>query len=283
MESFTLTVQQKTFFCTFGFLVFRGLMKDRILEITEEFESVFRKCGGNYNGKEHTFRKTSTIVAFLGHSAKLSSLLDDARVVGICSSLLGDDFNYLTSAGNKYVGDTGWHSDTLMEKRWPGDLKSINLSFYLDPVTKDTGCLRVIPGSHFIGDQFTENLKASFASRDLTELWGVDRTEVPSVPLEIRPGDLLVFNNYMKHASFGGGNNRRVLLVNFSRHYTDDHLDELYEYISTFAPYWVEDLIGEETLRTADENRMQHLRQILEHQGHLAALSRQARAAAMST
>jgi hypothetical protein len=104
MTSFKLTLQQKTFFDTFGFLKFPGLMNDRIEEITDEFESVFKKNGGNFNGKEHNFRKTSTIVAFLGHSEKLASLLDDPRVREITSSLLGEDYNYLTSAGNKYVG-----------------------------------------------------------------------------------------------------------------------------------------------------------------------------------
>jgi ectoine hydroxylase-related dioxygenase (phytanoyl-CoA dioxygenase family) len=276
MASFKLTPQQITFFDTFGFLKFPGLMSDRIEEITDEFESVFKKNGGNFNGKEHNFRKTSTIVAFLGHSEKLASLLDDPRVREITSSLLGEDYNYLTSAGNKYVGSTGWHSDTSMDKPWPGNLKSINLSFYLDPVSRETGALRVIPGSHFIGDQFTELLKAAF-KKDLADLWGIGRDEVPSITLEARPGDLLVFNNYMKHAAFGGGNNRRVMLINFSKRYSEDRLDELKDYVSTFAPYWVEELHGEAVLKTAGPERMKHLRQIQENQDHLPELARKAR------
>lgn len=281
MEQFQVTSQQKAFFDTFGYLIFRGLMKDRIMEITEEFNAVFNKMGGNFNGKEHDFKKTSTIVAFLGHSEKLASLLDDARVVEICSTLLGEDYNYLTSAGNKYVGETGWHSDTSMDKTWPGNLKSINLSFYLDPVTKDTGALRVLPGSQFIGDQYTEILKEQIHTPHMMEQWGVSREELPAIPLDIRPGDLLVFNNYLKHASFGGGNNRRVLLVNFSRHYTEEHMDELQQYVSTFAPYWVEELHGEAVLNNASPERMKHLRQIQENQGHLPELARKAKEAAL--
>ncbi|MBM7563633.1 phytanoyl-CoA dioxygenase family protein [Paenibacillus sacheonensis] len=281
MTDFGVSPQQKAFFDTFGYLVFRGLMKDRIMEITEAFDQVFQKLGGNFNGQPHNFKKTSTIVAFLGHSEKLASLLDDPRVRNICSTLLGEDYNYLTSAGNKYVGDTGWHSDTTMDKTWPGNLKSINLSFYLDPVTKDTGALRVIPGSHFIGDQFTEILKSQIHTSDMEGLWGVDRIDLPSVPIEIRPGDLLVFNNYMKHAAFNGGNNRRVMLINFSRRYTEEHMDELQEYVSTFAPYWVEELHGEAVLNGAGPERMRHLRQIQENQSHLPALARAAKAKAL--
>lgn len=281
MDAFKLTAQQKACFDTFGYLVFRGLMKDCIMEITEAFDAVFRDMGGNYNGKEHTFRKTSTIVAFLGKDERLASLLDDPRVIEICSALLGEDYNYLTSAGNKYVGDTGWHSDTSMDKKWPGNLKSINLSFYLDPVTETTGALRVIPGSHYIGDQFTEILKEQIHTPDTMGLWGLERKDVPSIPIEIRPGDLLVFNNYMKHASFGGGNNRRVMLINFSRHYTEEHMDELKDYVSTFAPYWVEELHGEAVLKDASPERMRHLQQIQDNEAHLPELARKAKAAAL--
>ncbi|HEY0828530.1 MAG TPA: phytanoyl-CoA dioxygenase family protein [Bacilli bacterium] len=282
MSEFQLTNQQKTFFDTFGYLVFRGLLNDRIMEITEEFDYVFKKNGGNFNGKEHNFKNSSTIVAFLGHSEKLASLLDDYRVREICSTLLGQDYNYLTSAGNKYVGDTSWHSDTSMDTPWPGNLKSINLSFYLDPVTRDTGALRIIPGSHYIGDQFTEILKDKFKEADLMDIWGIERKDVPSIPIEIRPGDLLVFNNYMKHASFGGGNNRRVLLINFSRHYTEEHMEELKQYANFFSNYWVEELHGEAVLKNASPERMRHLRQIQENQAHLPELARKAKEAAQN-
>ena len=36
---------------------------------------------------------------------------------------------------------------------------SIKLAMYLDTVTVNTGCLRVIPGSHHVGDVFAEFLQ----------------------------------------------------------------------------------------------------------------------------
>ena len=39
------------------------------------------------------------------------SLIDDPRIHALATTLLGDDFNYMGSDGNYYVGDTGWHSD----------------------------------------------------------------------------------------------------------------------------------------------------------------------------
>lgn len=284
MAEFKLTEQQKRFFDDFGFLKFEGLFDDMIADITDEFEAVFDKFGGNYRGQPHNFRKGSVIVGFLGHSELLASLLDDHRVQSILTGLLGEDYNYLTSAGNRYVGSTGWHSDTEMDHKWPGDLKSLNLSFVLDPTSPETGALRIIPGSHYVGDKYTEMLKEHVGSmkEDTVEaLWGIKRDEVPSIPISTRPGDLLVFNNYLKHATFGGGNNRRVMLTNFSKRYPDEYLDELRRYISTFAQFWIEELHGEAVL--ANPNRMPHLRQIQEHQGHLAEEARKAKAAALES
>lgn len=286
MADFQLTAQQKRFFDTFGFLKFEGLFKEELLEINAGFHDVFNKFGGNFNGKPHNFRNSSAIVGILGHNERLAALLDDQRVQSICSTLLGEDYNYLTSAGNISAGNAGWHSDTLMNKNWPEHVKSINLSWYLDPTTEETGAIRFLMGSHFVGDQYTEMLKDIFPavgeSRKLPpakEIFGVEVDELPAVTVSVRPGDLLVFNNFVKHASFGGGTHRRFLLLNFSRRYPDEWLDELKAYVSTFAPYWVEEIHGEAVL--ANPDRWPHLEQIQQNQAHLPELARAAKARAM--
>ncbi len=93
---------------TFGYLAFPGLLNDRIETISKEFEAVWTEHGGGHSGKAHDGTARSAIVPFIDQSEVLSSLLDDPRVNGIFTSLLGDDFNYLGSDGNFYVGDTGW-------------------------------------------------------------------------------------------------------------------------------------------------------------------------------
>ena len=149
MPDLKLTAQQLTFFHAFGFLAFPGLLKDRIDEIIREFEAIFAARGGGHAGKPHEGKQRSCIVPFIDQNAVLSSLLDDPRIHGIAASLLGDDFNYMPSDGNYYAGDTGWHSDG-----WHAETLHLKIAFYLDPLTRDTGCLRVIPGSHKIGDRF---------------------------------------------------------------------------------------------------------------------------------
>ena len=135
-----LTEEQLRFFNTFGFLLFPGLFAKDINTLTNEFEQTWTEHGGD----QHDHKQRLYLFPFINQNEYLSSLLDDPRINGIARSILGKDFNYLHSDGNYYVGDTYWHSD-----KYADDNKlTIKMFFYLDHVTRDTGCLRVIPGSH---------------------------------------------------------------------------------------------------------------------------------------
>ena len=115
-----LTAQQLAFVETFGYLHLPGLLADRLEEIVAAFSKVWRVDAGgmptrpsNHGGtvgKVHDGSRRSCIVPFIDQHPVLSGLLDDPRVNGVFSSLLGDDYVYLGSDGNWYVGDTGWHS-----------------------------------------------------------------------------------------------------------------------------------------------------------------------------
>ncbi len=274
MPDFTLTEQQQTFFTTFGVLAFPGLLRDRIDEIIREFEAVFAQRGGGHAGKPHEGKQRSCIVPFLDQSVLLSSLLDDPRIHGIAAGLLGDDFNYMPSDGNYYSGDTGWHSDGWHRETDPVHLK---IAFYLDPLTRSTGCLRVIPGSHRDGDAFAAALTRELGGAEQT--WGVPGRDVPAVALETVPGDILVFNHNTKHAAFGGSGWRRMFTMNCCQRYPEARLPELREYLKGISRFWVERAYGEIMMNTAGPGRRRHLEQVMANDGHIAALSRQARAA----
>ena len=85
-------------------------------------------------------------------------------------------------------------------------------ALYLDPVIKETGCLRVIPGSHM--SPFHESL-ASLHSQirdEAPELlsdpnfkqFDVPPAEIPCYPIESEPGDVAFFHSLLWHSSFGG-------------------------------------------------------------------------------
>ncbi len=262
-----LTSQQHTFFETFGYLSFPGLFADSIAAIQQEFEVVWSGQGGGHNHRNHDHRQRSCIGGFIDLSASLSKLLDDARVLGIAHDLVGEDFNYMGSDGNFYVGDTQWHSDGAHT-----EILHIKIAFYLDRLTRDTGCLRVIPGSHLIGDAY-----ATALSSKLAEV-GVAGKDIPSVALETKPGDVVLFNHNAKHASFGGDTRRRMFTMNLCQRYPDRLLPQFRESLKGAARFWVEEpywgpsapMIG-----TASPARMRHLQQVIDNFGHVPELSRE--------
>jgi hypothetical protein len=265
-----LTDAQVTFFETFGYLGFPGLMTDRIDEIISEFEAVWTDRGGGHNGQPHDGKARSCIVPFIDQRAKLSSLVDDPRILAIANSLLGENFNYMGSDGNYYVGDTPWHSDG-----WHPELRHIKIAFYLDALTRDTGCLRVIPGSHLIGDRFADRLQAEV--RKSESAYAMHGRDVPAIALETTPGDVLVFNHNTKHAAFGGNTHRRMFTINLCQRYPEDKLDDLRLYISGAARFWIEEAYGPAMVATATPARMKHLEQVMANDDHLPELSRKAR------
>jgi len=270
VEEYKLTPRQHAFFDTFGYLAFPGLLADRIDEIISAFEDLWAQHGGGHQGQQHDHERRSCIVQFIDSSEILCTLLDDPRILGICTSLMGADFNYNGSDGNLYAGDTGWHSDGRHE-----DMLHIKLAFYLDPITRDAGCLRVIPGSHRLGDDYERAINEQVTKSAAT--WGLDGCDVPAMALETQPGDLVCFNHNTKHAAFGGSGRRRMFTMNCCQRYPEDRLVDLRKNLSASARFWVERAYGEPIVRTASPERMTHLEQCLANDGHLAELSRKAR------
>jgi hypothetical protein len=272
-----LTEQQLSFFDTFGYLGFPGLFEDEISAITDSYEQVWLDREGGDHDPPHDGNKRSTLQQFVEGNEYLSSLVDDPRIDGITSSILGDDYNYSHSDGNIYVGDTLWHPDLEGRKA----VQSFKMGFYLDPVGRESGCLRVIPGSHRQGDAFAEALREAAPSvrANRTEaLWGVRGSEVPSVALETRPGDLIMFNHQTVHASYGGGNRRRMFTLNMEGRYREEDLPELRsEMARNPGRSGHESAYGDVMVRTAGPARMVHLEQRMANDGHLPEVVRKLR------
>ncbi|CAN5817095.1 hypothetical protein BH10CHL1_BH10CHL1_26930 [soil metagenome] len=261
-----LTQEQKNFFDTFGYLILPGLLADELAWIKSEFEAVFTDRGVQHDGT-----KRSTVVPFIDQRQKLATLLDHPKVEGLISSLLGEDFNYVGGDGNYYTGDTQWHSDGFHTVG-----KFLKVALYLDPVQRNTGCLRVIPGSHRI--DMLDKWDARQA-RKSKELWGIEQSEVPSIALESTPGDVVAFNHNLMHASFGGSTQRRMFTLNCCAHVkTEAETQDLESYVASHARFWLDHMHSDVMRKTASPARMIHLQQVMEHEGHLPALSAKARA-----
>lgn len=271
-HDYTVTESEINFFKIFGYLSFPQLMVDRIQAIQDAFETVWKERGGGHNGSPHEGTARSCIVPFIDQSEELCSLLDDPRILAIAKTLLGDDFNYMGSDGNFYVGDTGWHSDGGHKLEDPMHIK---IAFYLDPLTRDSGALRVIPGSHLIGDNYADGLSQQIGKSQ--EMWEIHGKDVPAVVFETTPGDLVLFNHNTKHAAYGGGKRRRMFTMNLCQRYPDEKLEALQAYIAGSARFWIDRKYSDIMVNTATPEREIHLEQVRANDGHLAQLSQQAR------
>ena len=199
MSSTRLTEQQIACFDDLRLLVFPGLLADRIDRIIEEFEAVWAALRRRARGRPHDGTQRSAIVPFPDQSDYLSSLLDDPRIHDIAASLLGDDFNYTSGDGNFYVGDTplalrrlrrpapAEHQDRLLSR--PGDEGR--------PAACGSSPAAIASASRG-ASQLQREVRQS------QEVWGIPGDRCRPCRWRVVPGDVVVFNHNLKHASFGG-------------------------------------------------------------------------------
>ena len=226
-----LNGEEKARFEAFGYIVFREIFsRQEVDEFSREHKEILDEDRG---GRPFTGERRHGVLAFAERRPTLSRLVEDDRIFGRIEALLGPDFMWIGSDGNLYVGDTQWHSDSRFD---PIEYcyTRVKVALYLDPVTKDTGCLRVIPGSHLppLHEELEPLRKMHLRQRDYSgkpapedeeigsedfgeTAFGVGASELPAVPLESQPGDVVFFNQRLWHASFGGRAGRRMFTVSY--------------------------------------------------------------------
>ncbi|MCY1055624.1 phytanoyl-CoA dioxygenase family protein [Nannocystis sp. SCPEA4] len=202
---------------TFGFVVLRGAFDPGAL--TAEFD---RALGEGFTDAAHSnagdagnrFRYLPMMCEHTPVSVALAARL--ARIAGElleCTILPG------RAKGTEYRGSTRWHRDST------STLRSVGVACYLDPLTADTGALQVLPGSH----------TPAYAAAVDEYIRRAD--ELPGLALPSAPGDAIVFDERLYHAS-AGGQRRRQWRIDFVADAPDGD-DELRRYFAgQHPPAW---------------------------------------------
>ena len=268
-----LTKQQQQHFDVFGFVVLRQLFSpDEMAIIIRDFEAAMLE---DRDGKPFDGKTRQQVNDWFLERPCAELLVKNQRIEEPIEQLLGPGYTFHKgNDGNFYVGDTIWHPDMGWDPHIPEGQSdpnknvgpwryhyqpSIKVAFYLDSVTKDTGCLRVIPGAHrnpYHDQLWSLHLNVpSAASEDdshkfenvrpkLLEMWeqatgdkeggerflsnpninhfGLAPRDIPSFPIESEPGDAVFFSHQLWHASFGGRVGRLMFTLNFRSAETDD-------------------------------------------------------------
>jgi hypothetical protein len=255
ISGFELSDGQRRFFDDFGYLALRGRLADEVEWIEDGFESIF------------TADEPRFYIPFADRHEKLATLVDHPSTTSIASALVGPDWNYMGSDGNIYGGDTRWHRDGVWRH-----LRFVKIVMYLDPVAADTGALRVVPGSN----RTKAPLDEVWPRQHDPALYGIEGRDMPSVALDSEPGDVVVFDHGLLHASFGGGGRRRMFTLNACRRAeTDEERGDLLAYIAQHVNFGTDTMYGPFVREGGPPERRPRLEQVLANQGHLVALARE--------
>ena len=204
-----LTPEQIAHYETFGFLVLRQLFSgEEAAIIKREAEEIFDEAR---NANAFDGLAWEAVQPFLERRPFLSMIPDDDRIYNIGVDLLGPDFILEGTEGNLQRSDTPWHGG-VPEEGFPSHIK---IAFYPEPLTREIGCLRVLPGSHNVG---SPDLLSVIRERNYEPdfmPFGMAPADVPSFAIESRPGDVVVFTESLLHASFGGGDGRHQHALSF--------------------------------------------------------------------
>lgn len=258
-----LSREQIAHFRTFGFLIIRQAFTG------EKVEALVREADGAYAEKtareadaayaEKTDREADAAAAEMTDGGNdgatfmwasglveerpaLTELVEDDRIYLAIRELLGGDCIWIGSEVmwgiDPKLADHTWHFDGHKSARHL-DYPRTKVMLYLDPQRRDTGALRVIPGSH--RDPLHETL---FPLQDAhlggdPSPYGVEGPQVPACAVETDPGDVVFFNQWLYHAVYGKEGKRRVIIFKFGpRPRTEAHLAMLRENApSIFTPH----------------------------------------------
>lgn len=184
--------------------------------------------------------RLQTIQLSNAYSPFIFSLSEDDRIYGIAKQLYGEEIIGHQCHANLFVGDTRWHPDHPPITPYPDHRFGCKFGIYTDPLTADTGALRIIPRSHkqpYYGDL-----------KKMPRISNPENIEsFPGHACESEPGDVVLFNLSCWHASRGGKAGRTMMeVVYYNYPKTSDHIKQIQGQIE-----WSKQMIAS---RTDDNN-----------------------------
>ena len=209
-----LTTQQIKFFKTFGFLWLRQqFTAAEMNEIIQETDKMLAKNEGRKTGPSH-----QSVDPFVEQSSSLGRLPEDDRIYRPMQQVLGKGFVWGNSEGVSgsfnETNDHQWHCDRAGQI----DLQytRVKIMIYLQPMRKDAGALRVIPGSHHLSFHRRLLPLQSQEQGSSQTAFGIGGSDLCCFPLEVDLGDVVIFNHYLFHGVFGKQSRRRYVALKFA-------------------------------------------------------------------
>jgi hypothetical protein len=186
---FKMTPSSSESLRTFGFAIFRQFFDPEPL--AAEIDRVTRNGVVSHisRGGSINFQYVPMMTAETPASL---SLLD--RSAAAAEALLTGPVLPTRAKGTLYRGNSPWHTDS------ESPITSIGFIAYLESLEAENGALRVLPGSH--RQEYGDAIRALRAT-------GMPAAALPAHVIETEAGDMILIDEHLFLASFGGGVRRQ--------------------------------------------------------------------------
>ncbi|MBT2561652.1 phytanoyl-CoA dioxygenase family protein [Pedobacter sp. ISL-68] len=214
----TLSREELTFFNENGYLIIKSILKP------EGLAQMQQECMDAWGKEKETFDPNKSwlqnaLLINIHHQATtVKEYYFSGPLVEMASEIIGPNIKGATSQLTfKMKGNTkpfGWHQDNGYGELEP--YNALTTLTALDDTDRGNGCLWLIPGSHKKGQIRVEQNEAQKKSG--AEII-VEADDSLAVPMEMKAGDVLIFNCWMLHKSDGnisGHRDRRILFLRYA-------------------------------------------------------------------
>ncbi|WP_341633588.1 phytanoyl-CoA dioxygenase family protein [Sphingomonas agri] len=158
------------------------------------------------------------------HQPLLNSVRLDPRFAELLDALLGEDLKQIINQVHWKVrgllGDFAWHQDSR-SRRPESAYRSLGTAYVqtglaIDPHTRRSGCMRIIPRSHLRGDlNMDASRKALGTEMTDAALEKIGLSAADAIDLTLEPGDLALWSPYLVHGSGkNSSTHKRRLYIN---------------------------------------------------------------------
>ncbi len=212
-----MTPDELDHFDTFGFVTVRAAFNSEETErLLNAVEATYRLLLGREPQPDDVIWEPGQVE----ERGNLRWLIEDERIFDYVSALFRERFIWFGSELMRGVDRNGgpvhhWHTD----RETGADvlpMRRLKVMIYLDPLRRENGALRLIPGSHRspLFDSLMPFHEAHAKANP--RFFGMEGPDIPCCAVDTDPGDVVFVNPWVFHSVYGNSGTRRNVVLKYS-------------------------------------------------------------------
>ncbi len=221
----SLSKEQLEFYNEFGYLnLGKTLTDDGVIQMRDQAMLAWNKEKEEFR-EDKSWLQNSLFVNIHHKAPIIRDFYFKGPLLPIANQIIGPDIKGVTSQltfkmrGN--INPFGWHQDNGYGELDP--YNSLTTLTAFEEVDEENGCLRLIPGSHKLGQIPLKHIR----DRNNQESIDLEVDESQAIPMPMKPGETLIFHCWTLHYSRGNESKTRDRRILFLR-YADANAVEVY-------------------------------------------------------